>query len=65
MECYDKALELKPYDANVWNDKGIALRYLGRYEEAIACYDKALEIDPNHANALNNKRLTLSNLGSR
>ncbi|WP_016865047.1 TPR end-of-group domain-containing protein, partial [Fischerella muscicola] len=35
--------------------RGIALRQLGRYEEAIASYDKALEIKPDYHQAWYNK----------
>lgn len=37
------------------NNKGNALNYLGRYEEAIEYLDKALAINPNHDNASRNK----------
>lgn len=37
--------------ADEWNDKGIALGYQGKYDDAIAAFDKAIEIDPKHANA--------------
>jgi tetratricopeptide (TPR) repeat protein len=40
---------------NALCNKGVVLRVLERYEEAIRCYDKALEIDPKNADALNNK----------
>ena len=46
-----------------WNNKGVALSRLGRYQEAIQCYDEALEIDPRHVNAWANKGAALSRLG--
>jgi len=44
-------------EALEWIKKGIALRELGRYGEAIECYDKALEIDPKDEVARKNKKL--------
>ena len=46
-----------------WRNKGGALYFLGKYDEAIKCYDKAIAIDPNDADAWNNKGLTLNSLG--
>ena len=46
-----------------WNNKGVALSRLGRYQEAIECYDNALEIDPRHVNAWDNKGLNLNSVG--
>ena len=37
---------LQPANADLWNLKGIALRSLGRYDEASECYNKSLEIEP-------------------
>ena len=55
--CYDKALNLfeqamliNQKDPDLWNLKGIALRSLGRYDEAIECFNKSLEIDPRDKN---------------
>ena len=47
-DIYNKALELEPNNYRTWNERGIALIKLGRYEEAIASYDKALEIKPDY-----------------
>ena len=44
IEYYSKCLKLDPKNADAWNNKGVALEKLGRYEEAIRCFDKALEI---------------------
>ncbi|PHY03692.1 MAG: hypothetical protein CK526_06640 [Thaumarchaeota archaeon] len=35
-------------DASTWNNKGNALRKLGKHEEAIICYDESLKIDPKY-----------------
>jgi len=46
-----------------WRNKGGALYFLGKYDEAIECYDKAIEIDPNNSVVWNNKGLALNSLG--
>tara|TARA_B110000014_G_scaffold84708_1_gene57997 strand:- start:194 stop:421 length:228 start_codon:yes stop_codon:yes gene_type:complete len=46
LSFFDQALSQDPTNADLWNYKGIALRSLGRYEEALECYNKSLEIEP-------------------
>ena len=46
VSFFDQALSQDPTNADLWNYKGIALRSLGRYEEALECYNKSLEIEP-------------------
>ncbi|MCV3217064.1 tetratricopeptide repeat protein, partial [Plectonema radiosum NIES-515] len=58
-----KALEFKPDKDEAWNNRGIALRNLGRLEEAIASYDKALEFKPDKDTAWYNRGNALRNLG--
>ena len=48
---FQKAILLNRNDPDLWNLKGIALRSLGRYNEAIECFNKSLEIDPRDKNA--------------
>ncbi|MGV7226614.1 MAG: tetratricopeptide repeat protein [Nitrosopumilus sp.] len=43
---FEQALLLNQDDPDLWNNKGIALRSLGRYEESMECFNKSLEIDP-------------------
>ena len=43
---FEQALLLNQNDPDLWNYKGVALRSLGRYEEAMDCFNKSLEIDP-------------------
>ncbi|NLA38882.1 MAG: tetratricopeptide repeat protein, partial [Methanomicrobiales archaeon] len=58
-----KKKDTAPKSADAWNNKGLALRKLGRYDEAIQCYDRALEIDPKNAKAWSSKSYALWNLG--
>ena len=44
ISFFDQALSQDPTNADLWNYKGIALRSLGRYDEALECYNKSLEI---------------------
>jgi len=43
---FEQALVLNQNDPELWNNKGIVLRSIGRYDEAIECFNKALQIDP-------------------
>ena len=46
LSFLEQAILLKPDDHDLWNHKGIALRSLGRYDEASECYNKYLQLDP-------------------
>jgi len=46
LDFFEQALLLNQNDPNLWNNKGVTLRSLGRYEEAMVCFNKSLEIDP-------------------
>lgn len=56
---------VKPHEKKVivWNNKGVTLSRLGKYNEALEAYDQALRIDPDYPNAWNNKGVVLSRLG--
>jgi len=43
--------------------KGIALRELGKNEEALACFDKAIGLNPINSFVWYNKAIALRNLG--
>ena len=51
LDFFEQALFLNQDDPDLWNHKGIALRSMGRYEEAMECFDKSLKIDPRDKNA--------------
>lgn len=46
LGCFDQALLLNQNDPELWNFKGVTLRSIGRYEEALECFNRSLEIDP-------------------
>ena len=46
LDFFEQALLLKPDDPDLWNQKGVALRSLGRYDEASECYNRSLQLDP-------------------
>jgi len=41
-----------------WNNKGVYLAMLKRYEEAIKAFEKAIEINPNNDSVLVNSKDT-------
>ena len=46
-----------------WNNKGVALKNLSRFKDAIECYDKAIEINPQFLTAWENKAFAEEKLG--
>ncbi len=54
---------MNPDKHHAWNNRGVALRILGRYEQALASFDKALELKPDEHDAWNNRGDALHNLG--
>jgi len=51
LSFFEQALLLNLNDPDLWNHKGITLRSMGRYEEAMECFNKSLKIDPRDKNA--------------
>ncbi|PKL62276.1 MAG: hypothetical protein CVV31_07215, partial [Methanomicrobiales archaeon HGW-Methanomicrobiales-2] len=63
LRLQHRALEVGPKYARAWNNKGVALGNLGRYDEGIQCYDRVLEVDPKDADAWYSEGVALGNLG--
>lgn len=62
LECYEKAIALKPDFAEPHIQRGNALRKLGRFESAVASYDQALTLSPGHAETHCNRAIALKEL---
>ncbi|MBD2183144.1 tetratricopeptide repeat protein [Aerosakkonema funiforme] len=60
---YDKAISIYPNYHDAWFNRGVALKDLGRYEEAILSYDRALDIQPNSDETWMNRGAALRSLG--
>jgi predicted O-linked N-acetylglucosamine transferase (SPINDLY family) len=60
---FEQALQLRPDAAPLLNNLGIALRELGRPQEALAHYERALQLQPDYVEALVNRGNTLRTLG--
>jgi Flp pilus assembly protein TadD len=43
IDAFDKAIEINPEYAGAWNNKGVALKLIGRTKESDAAYAKAKE----------------------
>lgn len=46
LSFFEQALLSDQQNPDLWNFKGVALRSLGRYDEALECFNKSLEIEP-------------------
>ena len=51
LNSFQKAISINQNDPDLWNLKGVTLRSLGRYNEAVECFNKSLEIDPRDKNS--------------
>jgi tetratricopeptide (TPR) repeat protein/ADP-heptose:LPS heptosyltransferase len=63
LQVFDKAVQLRPDDANLWRDLGNALVELGRTAEAALSFQHALKLNPQHWEAANQCATLLHGLG--
>ena len=50
QQDFDKALELKSDDADIWCNKAVVLGKLNKYKEALQAYEHATTLDPKNPN---------------
>ncbi|MDF0583775.1 tetratricopeptide repeat protein [Bradyrhizobium yuanmingense] len=51
LRVFDKAVQLKPSDAELWQQMGDALIQARRNSDALLCFRRAFELDSGHADA--------------
>ena len=51
LKAFDKAVQLEPDNADLWNNLGNALAEVGRSAESILCFQHALKLNPGHWDA--------------
>ncbi|MBV8925075.1 MAG: glycosyltransferase family protein [Bradyrhizobium sp.] len=51
FKAFDRAVQLKPHDAELWSHCASALASLARPEQALASYDRVLQLNPRDADA--------------
>jgi tetratricopeptide (TPR) repeat protein len=59
VQVFDKAVQLKPDDADLWKNLGLALVEAGRPSEAILTFRQALKLNPRHWDAAHRAALLL------
>ena len=62
LAIFDKAIRLRPQDAELINNRGSALTEAKRHDEALDAYQKAIEIRPDYADAYNNRGCVLMHM---
>ncbi len=60
LDAFNRCTRISADNAEVWNNKGLALLQLGKYQDALECFNKALGIDPGYAAAKQNKELAMN-----
>lgn len=62
LEVYDRAINLRPDYAEVWQEKAKTLYELKKYQESQSAYDKAIELKPEYLEAWTGRGYALDKL---
>ena len=62
VTSYEKCLKIDPKNLDGWNQKGLALMNLGRFQDALDAYDQATIVSVKNAEVWNNKGLAFAAL---
>ena len=60
---YSSAIELDPANPVLFNNLGLALRYMEQFDAAVEAYDRAIELDPGYRDAFTNRGVVLADRG--
>jgi len=62
---FEKAVQASPENPNAWNNLGLALRKIGRKEEAVRAYRRAITMKPDFALVHKNLGIVLEQMGRK
>jgi predicted O-linked N-acetylglucosamine transferase (SPINDLY family) len=62
LELINLAIELNPKIASYHSNRGLALKELNQFEDAVASFSDAISLDPNYAEAYSNRGVALRRL---
>lgn len=65
LRSAESSIDLDPFRADAWLQKGLALNHLGQYEAALEGFQRALQLNPTHLPSLINVGVTLCELGRK
>ncbi len=60
---FNIAINIAPYYAKPYNNRGLVYNVMGEYDRALADYNKAIELDPNYIMAYSNRGIFYRSLG--
>jgi CheY-like chemotaxis protein len=60
---FDKSIEIDPLHANVWHDRGVCYRVLGKDAEALRNFDRAVELAPDDEEFMFSRAEMLKTIG--
>jgi tetratricopeptide (TPR) repeat protein len=63
LKAFDKAVQLRPDDAELWRQLGDTFVQLARFDQALLSYQHVLKLDPNHPDALYKSGALLNQFG--
>ena len=63
LMVFDKAVQLRPDDAELWRQLGDILVLLARFDQALLSYQHVLKLNPNHPDALYKSGALLNQFG--
>lgn len=63
FQLYDRAIAVNPMCADCYNDRGLALFYLGDATSALESFDKAVALNPTYVHAWLSKGFVLVSVG--
>lgn len=57
IKCFNKIIEFDSCQEEVWSNRGVAFKMLGKYDDSIESYESALKVNPEYKQALLNMGL--------